>query len=387
MLSEKSTPVIEATLPVVGQHIGEISELFYRKLFNAAPSLKQDLFNQTNQRNREQQKALAGAVAAFATMLITKDAPPIDAVMARIAAKHASLGVTPVQYDVVRTQLFEAIAEVLGDAVTDEVAAAWDEVYWLMAKSLMKQEAILYDKAGVKAGQIWTSVNVLENQEVAPGIVSLTLGSVDGTPLPDFLPGQYISVAVIFQDGSRQIRQYSLSAGKPDGSWRITVKVVPNGIVSVQLADIIAGANLTVSQPFGSLVFRDGDAPITLVSSGSGIAPNLSILQHLVKTNSRRQVRVVHVDGSPESHAHRDEMKDLVSYLPDGSIQTVYKSEIGNDRVPGLIAKSFPHAGEVYLCGPVPFMREVRALALQSGISESAVYYEAFTPGSWLGFD
>jgi len=26
-----------------------------------------------------------------------------------------------------------AIGEVLGDAVTPDVAAAWDEVYWLMA--------------------------------------------------------------------------------------------------------------------------------------------------------------------------------------------------------------------------------------------------------------
>ncbi|MFC4604152.1 globin domain-containing protein [Rhodococcus kronopolitis] len=382
MLSEESVPVIEATLPVIAPHIGEISERFYLNLFAAVPALERDLFNRTNQENKDQQKALAGAVAAFATMLITKDAPPIDQVMARIAAKHASLGVKPVDYDVVHTPLFAAIAEVLGDAVTPEVAAAWDEVYWLMAKSLAAQEAALYEQAGVAPGHVWTSVSVLETENVAPGVVALTLGLMDGAPLPDFRPGQYISVAAVFEDQTRQIRQYSLAAGRPDGSWRITVKAVPNGIVSVALADVVAGDNLIVSQPSGSLTLRDGDAPITLVSSGSGIVPNLSILQYLVKTNSDRQVRVVHVDSAPSSHAHRNEMADLVSQLPNGSAKTVYTA----DSQAALNVQSFQRTGEVYVCGPVPFMRTARDLAVEAGIAESAVHYEAFTPGSWLGF-
>jgi nitric oxide dioxygenase len=49
--------------------------------------------------------------------------------LTRIAHKHASLGVAPEQYAVVREHLFTAIADVLGEAVTPEVAAAWDEVY------------------------------------------------------------------------------------------------------------------------------------------------------------------------------------------------------------------------------------------------------------------
>ena len=33
MLSDKSRPVIQATLPVVGAHIQEIAQCFYRHLF------------------------------------------------------------------------------------------------------------------------------------------------------------------------------------------------------------------------------------------------------------------------------------------------------------------------------------------------------------------
>jgi len=68
MLSEASKETVRATLPAVGAAIGDITTLFYRKMFDAHPELERDLFNRGNQRQGEQQKALAGAVAAFATL-------------------------------------------------------------------------------------------------------------------------------------------------------------------------------------------------------------------------------------------------------------------------------------------------------------------------------
>lgn len=56
------------------------------------------------------------------------DAPSPDAVLARTANKHASLGITEELYQVVHDYLFAAIVEALGEAVTPEVTEAWDEV-------------------------------------------------------------------------------------------------------------------------------------------------------------------------------------------------------------------------------------------------------------------
>ncbi len=49
MLSETSTATVRATLPAVGAAIGDITELFYAKLFAAHPELLRDLFNRGNQ--------------------------------------------------------------------------------------------------------------------------------------------------------------------------------------------------------------------------------------------------------------------------------------------------------------------------------------------------
>ena len=270
MLSVESKEVIRATLPAVGGAIGDITPLFYEKLFAAAPELERNLFNRGNQQG-QQQKALAGAIATFATLQVEPDQDKIDATVSRIANKHASLGVAAESYDVVHKYLFEAIVEVLGEAVTPEVAAAWDELYWLFARTLIAAEAGLYEAAGVSAGDVWRGA-VVSARSGSEDRVSFTLAAADGSPLPDFQPGQYISVAAQLPDGARQIRQYPLDTVTTDGVWAFTVRRVADstledgtpslrGEVSNFLIDHVSeGAELTVSLPFGGPVTADGVA-------------------------------------------------------------------------------------------------------------------------------
>ncbi|MEY9990850.1 hemoglobin-like flavoprotein [Streptomyces sp. V4I8] len=97
MLSEQSAATVRATLPVVSGAIGEITERFYAGLFAARPELLRDLFNRGNQAAGTQRQALAGPIAAFATYLVDHPDERPDAMLGRIAHKHASLGVTAEQ--------------------------------------------------------------------------------------------------------------------------------------------------------------------------------------------------------------------------------------------------------------------------------------------------
>lgn len=399
MLSARSVPVVRATLPVVGASLTTITELFYRRLFEEHPELLRQLFNRTNQATGAQREALAGSVAAFATLLVERPDQRPDAVLSRIAHKHVSLGITPDQYPLVGRHLLGAVAEVLGDAVTPEVGAAWDEVYWLMANALIAIEARLYAEAGVENGDVWWRMEIAERRRESADAVSFVLRRTDGRPTTPFRPGQYVSVRVELPDGARQIRQYSLSTAPDHKTWRITVKreqaadgTVPDGEVSSWLhANAEVGDVLDVSLPAGDLVLPETGTPLLLASAGIGITPMLSMLDHLALTSSARPVTVVHADRSPLDHVHRDEQADLVSRLTSADLHLWYENDA--HRSPGTNVftgrATLDHLTPApdttaFLCGPLPFMRAVRGGLLAKGLHPAAIHYEVFGPDLWL---
>ena len=396
MLSEKSTATVRATLPAVGAAIGTITERFYERLFAAHPGLLRDLFNRGNQAAGLQKQALAGSIAAFATHLVDRPEDRPDVMLGRIAHKHASLGVTAEQYKVVHEHLFAAIVEVLGEAVTAEVAEAWDEVYWLMANALIAIEDRLYAERGVLAGDVWREWTVAGRTEETADCATFRLRPADGAPAPDFKPGQYVSVQVELADGARQIRQYSLTSA-PGGELRsITVKRVkgaPDGEVSSRLhARVREGDTLRVSAPYGDLVLDGGDAPLLLASAGIGCTPMVSMLEQLAAEGHRSPVTVVHADRSPAEHPLRDDHAALTAKLPHAAAHFWYENpEPGHpaDRT-GLVdltALPVPSGTRAYLCGPLPFMRAVRTQLLAKGVAAADIHYEVFGPDLWLAQD
>ncbi|MFJ1970917.1 globin domain-containing protein [Streptomyces sp. NPDC087903] len=394
MLSEQSAVTVRATLPVVGAAIGEITERFYDGLFTAHPDLLRDLFNRGNQAAGTQRQALAGSIAAFATCLVEHPDRRPDAMLGRIAHKHASLGVRPEQYSVVREHLFAAIAAVLGEAVTPEVAAAWDEVYWLMANALIAIEKRLYEESGDPGWRQW---EVVERIAETADVVTFRLRPVDGGPVTGFRAGQYVSVRVELPDGARQIRQYSLS-GTPgaEAVRQISVKRVsgdagtPDGEVSQHLhARVQPGSVLELSAPYGDLVLGDvSERPLLLASAGIGVTPMVAMLAQLAEEGHRAPVTVVHGDRSPAEHALRADHEAYAGKLPRAAVHFWYETDAaefgGRTGLVDLADIDVPRDTRAYLCGPLPFMRAVRAQLIEKGVAPADIHYEVFGPDLWL---
>ncbi|MBB4964753.1 globin domain-containing protein [Saccharothrix violaceirubra] len=377
MLSESSAAIVRATLPVVRAHAEEITGEFYGSLFAAHPALL-NLFNRGNQASRKQRAALASAVVAYAEHLVGEgvDYAPIED---RIVHKHVSLGIGAQLYPVVGRFLLAAVGKVLGDAVTAEVAAAWDEVYWLLACTLIAAEARRYAELGVGT-DVWRSYRVVDRVEEAEDVTSFAFAPVDGGPLPDFAPGQYVSVLVDLPDGGTQPRQYTLSRGPGRDTLRITVRRVraidgaPDGVVSTLLHDDLApGDVVRLGPPSGENTLR-GTGPLVLISAGIGITPTAAIVDHLSRTDPDRPVVVAHVERKPDRHALRGEIEG--SALTNLETLTWYGRE--SFDAAGI---PFPDGASAYLCGPLEFMRDVRAALLSRGVDPAAIHYEVFGPG------
>jgi nitric oxide dioxygenase len=393
MLSPASLSIVRETLPAVGAAIPEITTLFYDKLFADHPALLSDLFNRGNQATGAQQQALAGSIARFATVMVNDPGQEPAALLGRVAHKHASLGVTADQYEIVHTYLFAAIADVLGAAVTPEVAAAWDEVYWLMARTLIDLEAGLYREAGREPGPNWQPWKVLARHQETADVVSFILRPDAGEAAPfqpePFRPGQYVSVAVTLPDGARQIRQYSFSSAPERASRRITIKRVrdgegPDGEISTWLhANVAVGDVLTLSPPYGNVVLDEGDSPLLLASAGVGCTPIIGILDHLVETSSERPVTVVHADRSIADHPLRWQLHRSVSQLPNATAHIWYEQAHPGwpSEYTGLSDLSdldLAASLNAYICGPVPFIDSIRKQLADRGVPAAAIRHELF---------
>ena len=130
-------------------------------------------------------------------------AQPPEGLLSAIAHKHTSLGIQPEQYQIVHNHPMTAIVQVLGDAVTPDVAAAWDEVYWSMACTLTHVERGLYGARGMSSQTVWSQWEVKKKIQETDDVMTFVVKRKDDHLVKPSLPGQYVSVRVSLPDGTR----------------------------------------------------------------------------------------------------------------------------------------------------------------------------------------
>ena len=388
MLSEKSRPIIEATLPIIAERINDITPDFYRRMFAARPDLMDGMFSRSSQLEGTQPRALAGSIAVFASYIVEHPDSYPDEVLSRVAHKHASLGLKEEEYPTVYKYLFEAIAANLGDLATPEIVDAWTEVYWLMGNALIKLEKGLY--ASQANDVMFAPFKVVDRKETGENVVVLTFEPADETPMTESKGGQYISIVVPARDGLRQARQYTLLPSEKN-QRRIAVKLDPNGEMTSILHELKIGDVVEISNPYGDLTlegFGNPEAPLYLFSAGIGTTPMLSFLSELVEKGSQRPVTVVHADRSLDTWPLREELTELVNKLPNARLISFIEGEGGDFAGRVDVSKlDVPSDANVYLCGPLPFMQGVRSALVEAGVPGKNINYEIFGPDQWMLHD
>jgi nitric oxide dioxygenase len=367
-------------------------------MFDAQPDLLDGLFNRGNQADGRQQQALAGSIAAFAGLLVDKPDQVPDHLLSRVAHKHASLGLSPDQYQIVHDHLMWAIVDVLGDAVTPEVAAAWDEVYWLMANMLINKERGLYSAVRLTPETIWRTWRVAQRIQETEDVVTFVVERTDEREVKPSLPGQYVTIKMRMPDGMHQPRQYSLTKADDGLHRQFAVKRVhglatPDGEMSTLLHDDVqVGDEVVLSVPFGDVVLEYTDRPLVLASAGIGVTPMAGMLSHLVKSGSQRQVMLLHADDSEASFPLRVQVTEDLAKLAEGTLKTWFLSpaeggQASESEFSGFMdvsAVKLPDDAEYYLCGPLPFLQPVRSALVAGGVPAKDIQYEVFGPDLWL---
>jgi ferredoxin-NADP reductase len=217
----------------------------------------------------------------------------------------------------------------------------------------------------------------------------------DGGALPTFRPGQHVPIELKVPGEEEPVRRvYSLSNRPGDDAIRITVKREQTpAVASPYLHEWVnVGVEVGMRYPKGSFVLNEeSDRPVVLLSAGVGLTPMISMMEHLVATESHRRIWFVHAAKSGDEHAMTDLVRQIARDNEDVRVHIAY----GNPREEDVLGRDFDTKGrlsvetlktllpwddyEFYLCGPVPFMKAFADGLTGNGVLSDRIRWESFS--------
>lgn len=392
MLDAQTIAVVKSTIPLLAATGPKLTAHFYERMFSHNPELK-EIFNMSNQRNGDQREALFNAICAYAANIENLAAllPAVE----KIAQKHTTFQIQPEQYNIVGGHLLATLDEMFSPG--QEVLDAWGKAYGLLAQVFINRESEIYQDNAAKQGG-WEGTRpftIVEKKEQSSLIASFELIPLDGGPVADYQPGQYLGVWLKPAGFPHQeIRQYSLTRQPNGKSYRIAVKREDKGMVSNWLHNHAqAGDRVHLASPAGDF-FMDvkPETPVTLISAGVGQTPMLAMLDTLANSSHQAQVNWLHAAEHGGVHAFDKEVKGLGAKLPKFESHVWYREPSAEDRAQarfnrtGLMnlleieGKLSDPETQFYLCGPINFMRFAAEQLVKIGVDKDSIHYECFGP-------
>ena len=396
-MTPQQKELITATVPILRAGGEALTNHFYARMLKAHPELK-NTFNMGNQVNGRQKSALANAVLAYAENI--ENPAVLINVLKGISTKHTSLNIQPEQYKIVGNHLIASIAEVVGDAATPEILAAWTVAFYQLADIMIGIEKQLYTENAAKPGSWngWRKFIIKNIVAESDEVKSFYLHPEDGQPIADFLPGQYVSVQVFVpQLQLLQPRQYSLSSACNAEYYRISVKreagIAPNpyGMVSNTLHTKSVGDTVMLSAPAGIFhLQKENKNPLVLISGGVGFTPMLSMLETNKANIENNKTVWIHGCRHQSLHAFKEHLSNLKQELHWLETYTFYDAVEHHEQDDTVLQGRVDlhkckeaillDNANYYICGPELFIKAQYQSLLSLNVSKDAIFYEEFGP-------
>ena len=203
---------------------------------------------------------------------------------------------------------------------------------------------------------------------------------------PAFLPGQYVHLGV---PGTPERRSYSF-ANPPhvtDG-YSFYIKILDQGAMSSYVGERAgAGDAITMTGPFGRFYLRGPDRPILMVVGGTGLAPMLSMMDHMIEVGTTSQP--IHLLCGANRADELFCLDQLAAYKDKGlNLTTEFAVVEGADGWEGTIGhvtqllrnELISARPDVYLCGPPPMIEAGQSWLADRNVHDKLIHVEKFLP-------
>lgn len=199
----------------------------------------------------------------------------------------------------------------------------------------------------------------------------------------EFAAGQYVSVKVA-ETGER--RSYSLcSAPSIDHGFELLLDISPGGLGTQRLESLQYGERLEGIGPLGNFVIStQPESAISLIATGSGIAPLKSMLLDLVEKRDPRPITLYWGMRNAQHLFWLDEIQDIVEATTNVSFYPVISQPnsewtLSTGHVTDLLSvHQFPQDTGYYVCGSKEITESIQQFLLEKSIAPEYIHHEAF---------
>jgi glycine betaine catabolism B len=214
------------------------------------------------------------------------------------------------------------------------------------------------------------------------------LRRADGGALPPFLAGQYVNLFVSVA-GVHTSRPFAISSSPEDRSrYDLTVRRVPNGLVSNHLIDTLAvGDRLQSTGPMGTFHYNPlfhGDS-VVFLAGGSGVAPAMSMIRDIVDRDLQLRLHLLYGSRRADDIIFRTELDALAARHDRIRVDhVVAEPDAGWAGATGFLSAALIRrlAGPlgdrmVYVCGPQALYPYALAQLAALGHKRRRIRFEA----------
>lgn len=249
-------------------------------------------------------------------------------------------------------------------------------------------------------GEAWTGFKelvLIKKEAESEDIMSFYFKDKNDSKLIKHKAGQFLPFKVKTDDEKYKnvIRTYSLSMMPNEDIYRITVKRVPDGLISNYLHDKLnEGDIIEARMPAGlfTLEKADKNKPLVFISAGVGITPLISMLYESV--GKYPQITFIQAVQNATMQPFASDIKKITKN--NNYKNYVFYNEPQEGDVEG---KDYDYTGFVtkkwiednldmnsqfYFCGPPPFMKAINTALIELGVDKERIHFESFERGKTM---
>lgn len=211
------------------------------------------------------------------------------------------------------------------------------------------------------------------------GVYTLRLEPASGEPIIAFLPGQWVYLHLLNQDGSSWGRAaFSIASAPNESREMIELAIKIEKDFTKRGGQLQPGDHVGIQGPFGTFVLSQNVASVTLFAGGIGITPLRSIMREIYFHQWPVDVRLFYSNRYVEDAVYLEEFENLAKKWPRFSPiftltgednPSIWQGELG--RVNGPMLRRHINdftQGEFFMCGPDAFMSQIRQLLEAEGV-------------------